>query len=212
MEEYDYKEDAGHYDEQVKEYNSYTHDIIFGMSYEYIKPGEKILDLGIGTGLASINFYRAGLKVYGLDNSNDMLRVCRSKSFTEELKQYDLRGNKLPFSDNYFNHIISCGVFHFLDDLENIFSEASRIMINGGKFAFTFAPGSTAQVYTKQMTDWGIPIYKHSPDYISRILDKNRMKLLKEQRLLMKGADKVSYVILFSVVIAEYNSQLKTEE
>jgi hypothetical protein len=54
------------------------------------------------------------------------------------------------------------------------------------------------------MTAWGVPIFKHSSDYIKRLLDTNEMRLLKEQRLLMKGANKVNYDMIFSVMIAKY--------
>jgi predicted TPR repeat methyltransferase len=202
MKEYDYKEDASKYDEQVKEYDSYAHDAMFGMSYEYVSPNDKLLDLGIGTGLASINFSKIGLKVYGLDISDEMLNICRNKSFTEELKLHNLLEKRIPYNDAYFNQIICSGVFHFLGDLENIFSEVARIIQEGGIFAFTIAPDKVRD-YSKQMTSWGVPIYKHSRNYIMRLLDKNRMSLLKELRLLLKGADKISYNMLFSIMIAE---------
>lgn len=200
----DYKENASQYDEQVKEYDSYLHNVLFGMSYEYVKPQEKILDLGIGTGLASINFSKAGVKVYGLDISEEMLNICRIKSFAEELKLHNLSDNRIPYSDGYFNHIICSGVFHFLSDLGNIFSEVARIVREGGIFAFTIAPDNIEAEHTKQMTSWGVPIYYHSPNYIKRLLDSNEMSLLKEQRMLLKGADKVNYEMLFSVMIAKY--------
>ena len=203
MKEYDYQEDASKYDEQVKEYDSYAHDAMFGMSYEYVTPNDKILDLGIGTGLASINFSKIGLKVYGLDISDEMLNICRIKSFTEELKLHNLLDKRIPYNDCSFNHVICSGVFHFLGDLENIFSEVARIIQEGGIFAFTIAPDEVRD-YTKQMTSWGVPIYKHSLSYIKRLLDKNRMSLLKELRLLLKGADKVTYDMLFSIMIAKY--------
>ena len=204
MNEYDYKEIANQYDEQVKEYDSYGHDVIFGMCYEYVSPNEKILDLGIGTGLASIQFSKIGLKVYGLDISEDMLNICRVKSFAEELKHHKLSDNKIPYDDNYFDHIISCGVFHFLGDLKNVFSDAARVLRKGGIFGFTIAPDNFTNEYSQQMTAWGVPIFKHSPDYIKGLLENNEMRLLKEQRLLIKGADKVNYDMLFSVMIAKY--------
>lgn len=204
MNEYDYKEIASTYDEEVKEYDSYGHDVLFGMSFEYVQPNEIILDLGIGTGLASIKFFKIGLKIYGLDISDDMLNVCRAKSFAEELKRHNLAVNKIPYNDAYFNHIICSGVFHFLSDLENIFSEVARIIKKGGIFAFTIAPDNTELEYTKLMTSWGVPIYKHSTNYIQRLLNTNGMRLVKEQRLLMKGADKKNYDMLFSVMIAKY--------
>ena len=204
MNEYDYEETASKYDEEVKEYGTYVHDVIFGMCYEYVNPAEKILDLGIGTGLASIKFHKAGLKVYGLDKSEDMLNACRKKSFAEELTQHNLSNSTIPYKDNFFNHIICCGVIHFLGDLENIFSEAARLIKEGGIFAFTIAPDDKTKEYSKEMTAWNVPIYKHSLDYINRLLEKNKMSLLKEQRLLMKGADKINYDMLFSVLVARF--------
>lgn len=205
MKEYDYNHDAWNYDKLVKEYDSYTHDAMFGMSYEYVKSKEKLLDLGIGTGLASINFSKVGLKVYGLDNSDEMLNICRNKSFTEELKLHNLLESRIPYSDGFFNHIICSGVFHFLSDLENIFSEVIRLIKEGGIFAFTIAPDNIETNYSKQMTSWGVPIYSHSPNYINRVFDMNRMILLKELKLLLKGADKENYDMSFSIMIVKCN-------
>jgi hypothetical protein len=49
-----------------------------------------------------------------------------------------------------------------------------------------------------------VPIFKHSPEYIIRLLSENGFGLQKEQRLLMKGADKVSFDMLFSTFVARY--------
>lgn len=204
MNEYDYKEIANKYDEAVKEYDSYSHDVLFGMSYEYVKPNEKLLDLGIGTGLASIHFSKMGLRVYGLDSSEEMLNACRIKSFAEELKLHNVSSGRIPYDDNFFNHVVCCGVMHFLSNLENVFAESVRVIMHGGIFAFTIAPENSSKDYTEQMTAWNVPIYKHSPDYIKRLLDANGMKLEKEQRLLMKGADKINYDMIFSVMIVKY--------
>jgi predicted TPR repeat methyltransferase len=204
MNEYSYNENANQYDKQVKEYDSYGHNVIFGMSYEYVKPDEKLLDLGIGTGLASIQFSKAGLKVYGIDSSDEMLEAARSKGFAEELKQYNLSGERIPYNDNFFEHVISCGVFHFLGNLSNLFAEVARVTKKHGIFAFTYAPGEDNLDFGKGMTAWGVPIFKHSSKYIRKLLIENDMFLLKEQRLLIKGADKTNYDMLFSVIIAEH--------
>lgn len=196
-----YKEMASQYDYQVKEYSSYGHEAIFGMSFEFVKNEEKLLDIGIGTGLASIHFSNVGLKVYGLDDSQDMLAACQSKSFTEELKQCDIVHQPIPYEDRCFNHVICCGVLHFVGDLTTLFSEVKRVIKNGGIFSFTFAPQENSDGYTKEPTAWGVPIFKHAPRYIMELLEKNGMELLKEQRLLMKGADKINYNMLFSILI-----------
>lgn len=202
-EEYNYKESAENYDDQVKEYNSFAHDVLFGMSYDYVKAGEKILDLGIGTGLASIKFAKLGLDVYGLDNSDDMLNICRSKSFAKKLFNHNLEFDRFPFGNNNFDHAISCGVFHFFADLENIISETNRILKSGGIFGFTISPGNTDEDFKKLMTEWNVPIFQHSTKYVEAILNKNKMKKIKEQRLLLKNADKITYDMIFSVIIVQ---------
>ena len=198
---YDYSETAENYDSVVKEYDSYGHDVLFGMTYDYVSADEKLLDIGIGTGLSSRHFARTGLKVYGLDESEEMLGACRSKSFTEELTRFDATSDTIPYGNRYFDHVICCGVLHFLGDLSDLFAEARRVMKTGGIFAFTISPSDTDKGYIKEPTAWGVPIFRHSPEYIMELLYENGLELVKEQRLLTKGADKISYNMLFSVMV-----------
>ncbi len=196
-----YRELASQYDKEVKAYSSYGHEVIFGMSFEFVSAEEKLLDIGIGTGLASIHFSEIGLKVYGLDDSQEMMAACQSKSFIEELKRCDIIREPIPYNNQYFNHVVCCGVLHFVKDLTALFSEVKRVIKSGGIFSFTIAPHETSADSIKEPTAWGVPIFKHSPRYIMELLRTNGMQLLKEQRLLIKGADKVNFDMLFSVLI-----------
>ena len=196
-----YRELASQYDNEVKAYSSYGHEVIFGMSFEFVNAEEKMLDIGIGTGLASIHFSKIGLKVYGLDDSREMLTACQSKSFTEALKRCDITRETIPYKNHYFDHVVCCGVLHFVSDLTALFSEVKRVMKGGGIFAFTIAPQETLADYIAEPTAWGVSIFKHAPRYIMELLETNGMELLKEQRLLIKGADKVNFDMLFSVFI-----------
>ena len=196
-----YKEFACQYDQEVKAYSSYGHEVIFGMSFEFVSVEEKLLDIGIGTGLASIHFSEVGLKVYGLDDSQEMLAACQSKSFTEALKRCEITREPIPYENHYFDHVVCCGVLHFVSDLTALFSEIKRVMRSGGIFAFTIAPQETSADYIEEPTAWGVSIFKHAPRYIMELLETSGMELLKEQRLLIKGEDKVNFNMLFSVLI-----------
>ena len=196
-----YRELLSQYDKEVKAYSSYGHEVIFGMSFEFVSAEEKLLDIGIGTGLASIHFSEVGLKVYGLDGSQEMLAACQSKSFTEALIQCDITQEPIPYENHFFDHVVCCGVLHFVSDLTALFSEVKRVMRSGGIFAFTIAPQETSADYIEEPTAWGVSIFKHAPHYIIELLETNGMELLKEQRLLIKGADKVNFDMLFSVLI-----------
>lgn len=170
-------QEAVQYDQQVREYNSYGHDALFGMSFEYVNPRDCLLDIGIGTGLASQSFAKMGLEVYGCDGSTEMLKVCESKAFAKELKVFDLQNIPLPYSDSFFDHVICCGVLHFFDELETFLKEVLRIIKPGGVFAFTVAAQTSdeeattdynLQGYFETPTPWGVPIFKHSSTQTER--------------------------------------------
>jgi len=55
------------YDKQVKEQDCFISDLLFGLSYEFLKPGQVLLDAGIGTGISSLPFAKAGLVIHGMD-------------------------------------------------------------------------------------------------------------------------------------------------
>jgi len=198
-----YKEFAANYDSQVNEYNSYGHDVLFGMSFNSVEPGQNMLDIGIGTGLASEPFARYGLNVYGLDSDENMMEACRSKAFATALNLFDLTKDPIPYKAAFFDQAISCGVLHFAGELERIFAEVRRVLKTGGNFSFTFAPLEADKGFAPQDTAWGVLIYKHATAYVYSVLQSNHFKLEKEQRLLIKGADKINYDMLFSAVVAQ---------
>ena len=209
-------QEATQYDQQVREYNSYVHDALFGMSFEYVKPHDRLLDIGIGTGLASQSFAKAGLEVYGCDGSTEMLKVCESKAYAKELKVIDIHNMPLPYSDSSFNHVICCGVFHFFDDLKTIVEDVLRIIKPGGIFAFSVAAQTSGedaanngkpQDYLETPTPWGVPIFKHSGGYLTNLLQVKGFDILKTQKLLIRGGpEEDSDDMLFRVFVARETS------
>ena len=130
---------ACRYDQKAREAKWLDPSIVFGLTYRFIKPGDNLLDVGIGTGLSSELFHKAGLRVYGIDFSPEMLARCQSKQMVVELKQHDLSETPYPFLPDSMDIAVCTGVTHLFKDLSPIFRELARILKNDGIFAFVVA-------------------------------------------------------------------------
>jgi ubiquinone/menaquinone biosynthesis C-methylase UbiE len=108
---------AQDYDKSIFDYECYIADVLFGFSYEYIQEGENILDVGIGTGISSQLFHKAGLKIYGIDGSKAILDICRQKRIAQDLIEQDVLSVPWPYQNATFTHVVSCGLFHFIEKL-----------------------------------------------------------------------------------------------
>jgi ubiquinone/menaquinone biosynthesis C-methylase UbiE/TusA-related sulfurtransferase len=109
--------------------------------YAALKQGEKVLDLGSGSGMDS---FIAALKsgktgsVTGVDMTDEQLQKAEGLS-----KQYGFdnvsfrRGyiENLPFDDNSFDVVISNGVINLCPDKSKVFKEISRVLKPGGRIA-----------------------------------------------------------------------------
>ncbi|PKM49982.1 MAG: class I SAM-dependent methyltransferase [Firmicutes bacterium HGW-Firmicutes-7] len=203
---------ANSYDDQTREYGWYGHEILFGMCFEYISSNSKLLDIGIGTGLSSSLFANAGLEIYGIDGSVEMLHICKTKNIAKELKQYDLNDLPLPYSNSLFQHVISCGVFHFIGDLEPIFRDVSRIIKPGGFFSFTVKAenydrkidySQTNDMYYSERSPEGVEVFAHRKQYIKSLLQLCHLEELKEQLFLVQNAQENNYST-FSAHVVKY--------
>ena len=184
---------AGEYDKAGKERSWHGPDIIFGMMYEYIAPGESLLDIGIGTGLDAAIFKKAGLQVYGIDGSKEMLEICLEKEVAVELKQLDLLQDDIPYAEGFFNHAIANAVFHITGDIEKTLGEISRLLKKSGIFGFTIHEQDSGMEsdyhetdlkgkYMKNREQYGFPVYKHTDQYVKSMLDRYDFNLQKKTK------------------------------
>jgi ubiquinone/menaquinone biosynthesis C-methylase UbiE len=176
---------AADYDRQVSTCDCHISDVLFGLFYEYLRPGEKLLDAGIGSGLSSIPFARAGMEIHGMDFSPVMLALCQQKKFTTSLVNHNLLEVPWSFPDASFAVLVCCGVFHFIPDLVGIFGEVQRVLKPGGIFAFTTKVSpmkDTKQGNYDQQTSGEFEIYSHFVSYLEKLVKKEAYTSLKRQR------------------------------
>ncbi|MVP01669.1 MerR family transcriptional regulator [Paenibacillus lutrae] len=97
------------------------------------KPGEHGLDLGTGTGNLAGLLQNTGAVVAGVDQSREMLRICRAKYPRMTTKI----GNFLavPYTDGQFDFVASSFSFHHLSDKQQLLAlaEMDRVLKPQGR-------------------------------------------------------------------------------
>ena len=102
------------------------------------KRGERVLDIGCGTGNHLLIFYRMGLDVTGLDASAYMLDIARSRLGHRASLELG-RAEDLPFDDNEFDITTLILTLEFLDDPLAALQEAGRVTRDRIFVAFSIA-------------------------------------------------------------------------
>ena len=182
--------EANQYDLQAKAW-AWNPEVFFGLMWEYVRPGDRLLDAGIGTGLCSEPFLKAGVEISGFDGSEKMLRLCQAKHISDDLTVHRLEDAPWPYPDTCFDHIIAGGALHFFGNLSPIFKEADRVLTGSRVFAFNISLLTRAdsrrhgvpadKSYAKMLDEAsGVSIYKHSEAYILSLLGELGMTMEKQ--------------------------------
>ena len=175
---------AAAYDEEAEATGWYGPEVAFGLAFKYLRSGQSILDLGIGTGLAAVLFRQARLRVYGMDLAPEMLDACRSKGFTD-LTQHDLTVPPYPFPTASLDHAVCVGTLNFIRDLTPVFEETARILRDGGVFVFAVGdrdedePAELEVGPEHTMTDSSGTMYRHSGRQVEAWLAESGFTLLR---------------------------------
>ena len=101
---------------------------------EMLRPGqgEKILDVGCGTGVFTLDVLTAGAQVVGVELSFPMLLRAGRKlqGYLFHMVRGDMR--RLPFDDNAFDKTVSVTAIEFIVDATTAIGELFRVTKPGG--------------------------------------------------------------------------------
>ena len=204
---------AANYDDYIRNCQWIGTDILFGLMFEYIKPNQTLLDIGIGTGLSSRLFKQAGLRIYGLDGSSKMIDICQSKGIAYKLKLVDLAKDDIWFENVKFDHVISHGVFHLIGNLESIFQQSCSVLSINGCFGFTFEKinnvidnyeeSRTRGLFVRENKQSGIRVFRHTEKYILELMKLNGFQLLKQTEFPAFSDSTTNTKTHFNLIIAQ---------
>ncbi len=107
------------------------------------KPGERILDLGCGTGHLTAKIAEAGARVVGVDRSPEMIRQAREKYPSLRFEVMDAREIVL---DGNFDAVFSNATLHWVKQPERVIAGIKNALHPGGRFIAEFGgKGNTGE-------------------------------------------------------------------
>ena len=92
--------------------------------------GEKMLDVGIGTGFFALEFLKRGAEITGIDVSTKMLAVSEKKGFNN-ISLGD--AVDLHFPNETFDLVVSVTALEFIKEPRRAVSEMMRVCKKGGR-------------------------------------------------------------------------------
>ncbi len=135
------------YDEDNRLIKDKAHRLEFVISTEYlkkyIKPADKILEVGAGTGRYSIYYAKQGYDVSAIEYVEHNLNILKGK-ITPDMKMKARQGDAVDlsgFEDNTFDVTLVLGPLYHLyndDDIHQAIEEAVRVTKQNGIIAIAY--------------------------------------------------------------------------
>lgn len=128
------------YNQIAEDFSSSRHRVWEEINFLFddIKPNDDVLDSGCGNGRYSPLMKQRGGRYFGIDNSDQLIRIAQSRYPEENFQAADVLN--LPFADNFFDKIYSIAVLHHIPSNAlrlQFFEEAKRALKKDGLLVLT---------------------------------------------------------------------------
>lgn len=108
-----------------------------------VKPGERILDLGCGTGHITKKIWEEGAEVIGMDASPEM--IAKAKANYPELDFVVANGANFHF-DEPFHAVFTNATLHWIHDADGVIKSVYNVLKPGGRFVGEFGGKGNTQL------------------------------------------------------------------
>lgn len=164
-----------------------------------IKPGSRVLDVGIGTG-NYLELYPRGVQVLGVDSAREMLDVARRRVTQLGLHHVALQqmdALDLKCNDDFFDDVFSFHTISVVEDARRMLSEMVRVCKPGGRVVVVN--------HFRSENPWMALLLKHASSVTNHLgwrADLSFEELFASVPLRVQRRHRGSTLSLFTIVIA----------
>jgi SAM-dependent methyltransferase len=194
MKQHAFRGFAKYYDLIYKDKNyAKEADFVEACFKEYLKP-KKTLEIGCGTGNYTAVFSERGYQITGIDNSEEMLEIARSKCNCNFLKM-DIRNLSLPSKfDCCLALFAVMGYLTGNGDLMKALTKVREHLTNDGLFIFDV---------------WnGLAVLRSLPENRIKEIESDKLKIVRYAHPALKASDHICQVDYKLVVMKKDSNEI----
>jgi len=156
-----------------------------------LRPGERVLDLGCGSGWATRMLARLVAdgpegfgQVVGVDISDEMIRQARAESKDFENVMYVWgSATQIPWEENFFDKVLSVESFYYYPDQDRALMELFRVMAPRGRL-FILINLYKDNAYSLQWVDkLKVPVQVRSAEEYIELFKKHAFQDVQARRI-----------------------------
>jgi ubiquinone/menaquinone biosynthesis C-methylase UbiE len=180
--------EEGRGEEMEKHHISIAEQTIQAMG---LKPGQRVLDLGCGSGWATRIMARivgegsenVG-QVVGLDVSDEMVRRARAQSRDFENVMYVWgSAEQIPWQDNFFDRMLSIESFYYYADQDKSLDELRRVMAPEGKLFILINLYRDNPYSLRWVDELKVPVHVRSEQEYVDLLSRHGFRNVEARRI-----------------------------
>ncbi|WP_161883578.1 class I SAM-dependent methyltransferase [Deinococcus alpinitundrae] len=149
---------------QYRERHAFVFESSRDLVSDWLQPaaGERILDLGCGSGELSAQIAHSGAQVTGVDASAAMIAAAQAQHPGLAFEVQD--AHTLPYQAA-FEAVFSNAALHWMAPLDSVFAGVARALVPGGRLALEMGGGANVlavrESVEQALSELGLPALKH---------------------------------------------------
>lgn len=168
--------------------DNFTYRLLLEVLNKYIKPKDKILDIGCGAGTIALYFANKRHSVLGIDISDKAIKAATESAKIIKLKNISFEVHNFPDETpiGKFDFIIFSEVIEHLRDDELAIHEINRLLTPKGRVLIS-TPSVNAPLhklgYTKEFDKRVGHLRRYTEKQLIEMLVKNDFKIIKTKKI-----------------------------